>query len=303
MSKKGSNKESIFTIYLKDFYQQWQEILGFELNNISLEQNHTNRTYMERIKKMMLANQEAVIVWMALSFDEVILRDLTDWIKSKQLHYIDFFAVSINPLAIDMLEKLNQMYKLEVYEHMKQLIKIRQLLTVDYSIKNIHPLHAGHALTLEPPLDLSRTDDIKRAMLAVLRKRMPFYLNFHYNKKMNLNDLTLTVGSGQNGLLFRCSSKNVKSRAFVELYFEKHRIDRYRLFLKHRELIRNEVHPDIQFEHRKIGVYFKPLDSLEDTFDMIAEIFEKFILYFCPYTYGRKEIAYVADQWVKSRKD
>jgi hypothetical protein len=43
MSKNGSNKESIFAIYLKDIYQDWQALLGFELSYISLEQRHANR--------------------------------------------------------------------------------------------------------------------------------------------------------------------------------------------------------------------------------------------------------------------
>lgn len=126
-----------------------------------------SRTCLERIKKMIMANQELVIVWMALSFDKKLLNDLAKWVKDNKFRYTDFYAVTINPLAISLLEKLNQMYKLEVYETMDQLSKIKQLLTADYSIKNIHPIHAGHALTINPSLDLSRTDDIKRAMLIV----------------------------------------------------------------------------------------------------------------------------------------
>lgn len=33
-------------------------------------------------------------------------------------------------------------------------------------------------------------------------------------------------------------------------------------------------------------------------FEMIAEVFEKFILFFCPYTYGKKEISYEADHFI-----
>lgn len=324
MSKNGSNKESIFAIYLKDIYQDWQALLGFELSYISLEQRHANRnidligidvkrripvymeiqltkanrSYLERIKKMVMALQEGVIVWLALSFDEEILKDLTNWIDDNNFHYTDFYAVSINPLAIEVLEQLNRMYKLEVYENMGQLSEIKQLLNVEYKIENIHPLHAGRALTITPQFDMSRLEDVKRAMLAVLRERIPYYLNFHYDKKMNLNDYTLTVGAGLSGLLFRCSWNNAKSLAFVELYFEKQRINWYESFLQHKQSIQNKVHPDIQFDNRKIGIYFDPMDSLYETFEMIAEVFEKFILFFCPYTYGKKEISYEADHYI-----
>ncbi|MCM3763304.1 hypothetical protein M3212_21670, partial [Alkalihalobacillus oceani] len=140
-----------------------------------------------------------------------------------------------------------------------------------------------------------RLEDVKRAMLAVLRERIPYYLNFHYDKKMNLNDYTLTVGAGLSGLLFRCSWNNAKSLAFVELYFEKQRINWYESFLQHKQSIQNKVHPDIQFDNRKIGIYFEPMDSLFETFEMIAEVFEKFILFFCPYTYGVNDVLQCLD--------
>lgn len=54
--------------------------------------------------------------------------------------------------------------------------------------------------------------------------------------------------------------------------------------------IRQKVHSQIRFEVRKIGVYFQPMQTYEETFEKIAEIFERFIQFFSPYIYGRKEI-------------
>lgn len=105
LSKNGSNKEALFAIYLKDHYKGWKELLNFELSNIVLEQRHANsnidlsavnRTsklgvymeiqltkantkYLHRIQNMMNRYPESVIIWVARSFDKMLLQELEDW--------------------------------------------------------------------------------------------------------------------------------------------------------------------------------------------------------------------------------
>lgn len=319
MSKKGSNGEAILSIYLKDFYKGWKELLDFELSNIVLEQRHANsnidlsavnrirklgvymeiqltkanKKYLRRIQTMMNRYHESIIIWVAHSFDKALLQELEDWMAKHNKQYIDFYALTISEEALKELHSLNQLYKLDVYNKMPVLNDIDNLLQVEYKLINLHKTHCGSVL-IEPPIyDFSRSDDVKKMLLSVLNKRMPYYLNFHYRKKANLHDHVLTVGSGRSNISYRTSVKNAKSLAFVELYFDSSREDDYEEFTKMEQTIRQKVHPQIQFENRRIGVYFQPLEAYEETFEKIAEIFEQFIQFFSPYTYGREEIRIV----------
>ncbi|MEK4826677.1 hypothetical protein NSS71_19250 [Niallia sp. FSL W8-0951] len=322
MSKKGSNKEAIFAIYLKDQYKGRKELLDFELSNIVLEQRHANnnidlsavsiirklgiymeiqltkanKKYLGRIKSMMIRYPESVIIWVARSFDISLLEDLDDWMLKHNKQYIDFYALTISEEAMKKLHSLNQLYKLDVYNKMDVLNDISNLLHVEYKLKNLHPTHCG-GVAIEPPTyDFSRPDDIKKALLEVLKKRMPYFLNFHYRKKANLYDHVLTIGSGRSNISYRCSAKNAKSLAFVELYFDSSREKEYDEFKKVEQTIRQKVHPHICFENRRIGVYFQPLQTYEETFEQIAEIFERFIQFFSPYFYGRNDIKVIREQ-------
>lgn len=314
MSKKGSNKEAIFAIYLKDYYKGWKELLDFELSNIVLEQRHANsnidllavnlirklgiymeiqltkanKKYLRRIQTMMNRYHESIIIWVAHSFDKALLQELEDWMAKHNKQYIDFYALTISEETLKELHSLNQLYKLDVYNKMPVLNDIDNLLQVEYKLINLHKTHCG-SVPIEPPIyDFSRSDDVKKMLLSVLNKRMPYYLNFHYRKKANLHDHVLTVGSGRSNISYRTSVKNAKSLAFVELYFDSSREDDYEEFTKMEQTIRQKVHPQIQFENRRIGVYFQPLETYEETFEKIAEIFELFIKFYSPYLYGGK---------------
>lgn len=328
MSKKGSNGEAILSIYLKDFYKGWKELLDFELSNIVLEQRHANsnidlsavnRTsklgvymeiqltkantkYLDRIQNMMNRYPESVIIWVARSFDKMLLQELEDWMAKHNKLYIDFYALTISDEALKELHSLNKLYKLDVYHKMRGLNDIDNLLQVEYKLINLHPMHCG-SVAIEPPTyDFSRPDDVKKALLKVLQKRMPYYLNFHYRKKTNLHDHVLTVGSGRSNISYRCSANNAKSLAFVELYFDSSRGKEYERFQNMEQTIRQKVHSQVIFEDRKIGVYFQPLQTYEETFEQIAEIFERFILFFSPYLYGGKDINVISEHEEKGTK-
>ncbi|KOY80191.1 hypothetical protein ADM90_22645 [Lysinibacillus macroides] len=127
-------------------------------------------------------------------------------------------------------------------------------------------------------------------MLQVLRSKIPYFLNFHYDKKTNRNDRILTCGAGKTGIIYRCSAEDVRNLAFVELYFDKAEKDWYESFKGiERELVAT-IHKDLCFRKRRIGVYFKPDEDYEQTFEKIAEVFQKMIDGFSLYILGGKEL-------------
>lgn len=320
MSKNGSIKESILSIYLKENPNLLSEALGFDVENLSLEQRHanlnidlqgtdkqrrigifveiqltkSNESYLERIKRMMERYPESVIIWIAGSFDDHLLESLSTWMEENDKKYIDFYAVALNPAIHPVLVKLNEMYKLDIYNHFYLLDKINEPLNVYFTKKQLHPQHCGQMHTTPLPIDYNRPQDVKRALINVLREKVPQCLNLHYDKKMNQNDRILTIGAGKSGVTYRCSAKSVRSLAFVELFFDESRTDLYESFKCIEDDIRSTIHPDITFGKRRIGVYFKSKanckDDYEKVFKKIADIFRQFIEGFSPYLLGNKEI-------------
>lgn len=316
MSKNGSMKENILSIFLKENPQLLSDTLGFQVNNITLEQriayNHidvrgvdskrripviievqvtkANKKYLNRVIEMIEKNNESVIVWIAKSFDEEILEELKKWFESHQKEFVDFYTITFHEDTIAVLEKLNEMYRLDIYKNFYLLRELNPLLNVELVNHQIHPSHCGQINTIPSPPDFDRTEDVKRAMLQVLRSKIPYFLNFHYDKKTNRNDRILTCGAGKTGIIYRCSAQDVRNLAFVELYFDKAEKDWYESFKGIEKELVATIHKDLCFRKRRIGVYFKPEEGYEQTFEKIAEVFQKMIDGFSPFILGRKEI-------------
>ncbi|MCD8502085.1 MAG: hypothetical protein LRY71_10920 [Bacillaceae bacterium] len=54
--------------------------------------------------------------------------------------------------------------------------------------------------------------------------------------------------------------------------------------------MKERINSNITFVDRKIGIYFAPPETYEKTFEVIAKLFERFLLFFSPYIYQQKEI-------------
>lgn len=316
MSKNHSMKEAILGLYLKERPKIISEALGFEVHHIALEQKHgshhvdikavdnkrripvlfelqitkANKSYLKRVQKMLVTVSEAVVVWVAHSFDKEILNELQLWLNQNQPAYTDFYAISLNDVTIPILQQLNDMYKLDIFDNLHLLDEIEPMLSIELQSKRIPKSHCGH-LNIEPaPLNYEIDQDIKRGLLLHLRKAIPQFLNFHYDKKMNQFDKVINFGAGKYGVAYRCSAIDRRGKAFVELYFDQCLKDEYEAFKLQQELLREMIHPDLIFAKRRIGIYFMPLETHEQTFVQIAEIFRNMIRFFSPYFYGGKLI-------------
>ena len=314
MSKNGSIKESIFSIYLKMHPQILQDTLGFRVDNITLEHRiaysnidirgadferripvfievqltKANKKYMNRIKEMVEKYNESVIVWIARSFEEEVMNELKEWLTLHHKKFVDVYALSLHKDTTSILQRLNEMNNLQIYENFHLLGKLKPLLTVELEHKQIHSQHCVQMNPNPLPIDVERPEDVKRALLQVLRLRIPYFLNFHYDKKTNKHDHILTVGAGKDGLVYRTSAKDVNNLAFVELYFDISQTNLFEAFKNVKKELCATIHPDISFDKRRIGVYFKPEESYEQTFEEIARIFKKMINGFSPYIYKVK---------------
>lgn len=316
MSKNHSMKEAILGLYLKERPKIISEVLGFEVHHLALEQKHgayhvdvkavdkkrripilfelqvtpANKAYLNRVKKMITSTQEGVVVWIAHSFDEGILNELQFWLNEKQPTYTDFYAISLNEDTITILQQLNDMYKLDIYDNLHLLGEVEPLLSIVLQSKRVPKSHCGH-LNIEPSnLNYELNQDVKRGLLLHLRKEIPEFLNFHYDKKSNLYDKILNIGAGKYGVAYRCSATDRRGKAFIELYFDRCLEEDYEAFKLQQEQLRKEIHPYLVCNKRRIGVYFTPANTYEQTFEQITAIFRNMIKTFSPFYYGGNSI-------------
>ena len=309
-------KESILSIFLKKHPQLLQDTLGFRVDNITLEPRiayknidirgvdslrripvfievqitKANRKYLNRMKEMIEKYNESVIVWIARSFDEELMNELKEWLVLHHKKFVDVYALSLHKDTTSILQRLNGMHKLDIYENLHLLAQLNPFLTVGLEHKQIHSQHCGQMNTNPPTIDYNRPEDVKRALLSVLRTRIPYFLNFHLDKKMNQHDRIIVFGGGKSGIVYRSSAKDRAGQAYVELFFDQFQNDWFEAFENMAEELRNSIHPNLTFGKRRIGVYFKPKESYEQTFEEIARIFKKMIDGFSPYILGGKEI-------------
>ncbi len=316
MSRYGSNKEAIFCWALIKYPNILQDALQLKLANIELENRaggkktdisavdskrrlhilievqvtKSNDRYLERIKGMIEANQEAVIVWIANEFVDNHVKQIEEWLRVKNKRYIDFYALQIDPQVMPLLIELNDLYKLAIYDELYKIREIENVITSYHTMKQIPDNYIGQAQIRKYEYNYSRIEDVKKALLCVLRERMPYFLNFYYNKKAYIHDHILNVGAGLAGLNYRCAVKNRNGLAFVELYFDISKIDMYEKFQTLKKQMKERINSNITFVDRKIGIYFAPPETYEKTFEVIAKLFERFLLFFSPYIYQQKEI-------------
>ena len=155
------------------------------------------------------------------------------------------------------------------------------------------PNHIGKAFLGEYHYDFAREDDVKEYMIEQLRERIPYFLNFHGGKKHSQYDRILKVGAGSSDITYFCSAFDVRFRAFLEIRFGIAKANWYYAFKNHEHLLKKEISPEICFDdkNRTIGVYFKSnQNDIPKVVERIVDIFEKFITYFSPYTFGKQEI-------------
>lgn len=317
MSYYGSEKEFILSMFLKEYPTVLESLLGVRLSNIELEipfgrkkmdlaavdtkkrvdvyienqlslsdNGHLNQKVMPILQSL----QEGIIVWIALGFQKDHLHAMKSYLRANPQKYINIYALELHPEALQQIEKLNSIYKLDVYWNLNSIEEInRPPLKVVWKHEQMPYSHLGRAFTGERQYDLERIEDVKEYVLYSLRNHIPNYLNLHKSKKHNQGDLTITLGGGKTGISYRFSVKNRRNLAFVEISFEDNQTSLFKKLVHLHHDMRKKIHPDITIKDRKFGMYFRPHPDISTTVGTIAGILRNMINYFYPYIYGRLE--------------
>ncbi|RIW32675.1 hypothetical protein D3H55_12375 [Bacillus salacetis] len=312
MSKNGSDKERIFSLsQLHQNAKVLTEVIGFKLHEIRLEKsfgttkvdiyaidperkleifcecqvNSSDETHLQKILDLIDAMKEGIIVWCVLSFKDEHLKIVKDKVRNARQKYINFYAVKITEEIITKLEWLNRLYRLHVIENLGVLNHIERPLNLIDKIETIPTTFVGEAWLGERQYDTNKNDEVIEYMLNRFREIIPYYPNFYYEKKPQRYGPKIHIGAGISGVTYVCSLRSRRNVAYAEIHFDKSRKDLFEEFSLHLQAMQKYIHPALRIKDRKIGVYFRPFNSHDETIDQIGKILGKMIEYFSPYTF------------------
>ena len=311
MSKNGSDKERTFTFFQKYKKDILTNVLGFELDHIKLEKPYgrskidlfavdpirrleiyvenqitpSNEVHLRKIISLINGMNEGIVVWVALYFNQEHLLRVEEELKQNKHKYIDFYAVELSSDVLDYVSWLDKQFKMHVLSNLGILNKVEEPLKLVYKSEQIPTTFIGNAYVGERIYDFNKNEDLREYVLKKLREKIPYFPNLHYEKRPNKYGASIYIGAGQEGVTYIVNVRNGSGLALSEINFDKSRKELFEVFRFHLPSMQVQIHPDIEFKDRKIGVYFKPLTELDDTIDKIAIILDRMIKYFSPYTY------------------
>lgn len=319
MSIQGSKKEFIFTLYLKKFPETIEKLIGIPIEGIKTEVNYGSKyidlyaVNRDRRIEIFVENQikpsdwsnhlkgkivslisnisEGYLIWISARFQQKHIDEIKRILRDNPQKYINFYALETQKEVLDRIEYLNTLYELDVWDNLDIINEVEEKLKLVDCHLQMPKTHIGKAYIGEQKYDFKRDDDIKEFFSVRLCEKLPFFLNFHANKKHLMNDKILKIGAGLGEVTYYCSALDRRHHAIVGIRFEYSKREWYLYFKQNVNLLKKEICPNIYFNdmYRTISYFIKSdRENIPEIVDHIVEVFEKFILFFSPYTYGRK---------------
>lgn len=303
MSFKGSEREFIFSLYLKEHKSILEDVVGRGLTDLLLESywqgykldilgydraigipvitevwlGKNGGYHQDRLLSLIETVDEGLFLYLALGFQVKHVHELEQQVGSSNKP-IKLLLVRISDQIIEPLEKLNSMHKLKIYSSLGLLDKVPNPLRVVRKIE--HPLYK---LLIPRPapnnqeFDFSKRVDVNRYLLYRLREAVPSFLNLQREKHFMEDNATVTIGGGRAGVQFFISARNRRNLAFIELRFDESNNDLFRLFAMKPWILREKIDERIRVRDNTIGCYFRAYESVEETADELARIFTKIV--------------------------
>lgn len=319
---KCSQPEFILSLFLLKHKEVLEDALGFNIDQIQLEKNHGGnqidlygvcpsrrlelfvecqvrpsdpKHFDENLMNILNGIQEGIVVWIASSFRSDYLEGIKLLLGSggNRRKYINFYAFEVQPEALTEIISLNSKSKLTVWDNLHQIRDVCDQsppLRWIFKHEQIHSTHIGKTTIGDSPLDLDNPVDVKEHVIQELRKFVPELINVHREKKYNKNDRIITIGAGKSGFYYRVSAEDRRGIAFVELFMDMNQEPFFFLIKKHHEGMKRQIHQDITFGKRRIGVYFKPDSDIDKTILTLSTTLKRMAYYFYPYFEGENQI-------------
>lgn len=195
-------------------------------------------------------------------------------------------------MALDLLDVFNRGYELDVYNQLNMINQIGSppLSLVDYHLQMSTSYLAVPYKEEVETYDFSIDVDRNKYLLANLREAIPYYLNFHNEKEFVVNK-PLRIAAGRDGIYYDATVYDDSGKAFLKICFSKSYNEWYKAFKSHSKLIRGKISPNIHFNDRNRAISFciqSNLNNIPEVVERLTGVYEKFILFFSPFTYGRR---------------
>jgi len=305
MSLKGSEREFIFSLYLKEHKSILEDVIGRGLTDLLLESywqgykldllgydkligvpiiaelllGTTGGYHQDKFLSLMKTVDEGVLLYIALGFQIQHVRELEKQVGSSD-RPIKLLLVRISDQVKEPLERLNSMHKLEVYNSLGLLDEVTNPLRIVTTIE-----HPRYKLLSPKPVpnnhdfDFSKRADVNRYLLYRLRDAVPNFLSLQREKHFveEKPNSTIMLGGGRTGVQFFISARNRRNQAFVELRFDENNTELFRLFAMKPWLLREKIDERVKVGDNAIGCYFKVCDTIEATLDELTLIFSRMV--------------------------
>lgn len=318
MSKKGSEKEFIFSLGLKENIEILEKALGLELIEVKLEKSYegvwkyfkvdmyaleknynvpvfvenvltvSDDAHQERLLKVINHIDNGIIVYQALDFKKKHVEELRKAVKGKA---INLYFVKINKGVIEICMLLNsKVHKLKVFYNLNMFNNIQNPLELLNELSIIKPLEGSIEAKIENIHDIEKYFN-NNFLMGELRSKIPYFFSFQREKSNLDKNSTLKFGTGKADISLNISV-NCKKWAFVELSFAKDSIRIYHMIKKEEERAKKIVGSELEFINKKHKIIyrFKPYTNIVKTVNRIVPIVEKYLQAFCNYTYYHDNI-------------
>ncbi|MEC1722826.1 hypothetical protein [Schinkia azotoformans] len=317
MSKMGSEKETIFTLYMAKHLDILEKELNLNLSEVVLEQSFdiTSRDDVQKKKVLMLDMygieqelkveviienvltksdgshqrrllkiierlEKGIIIYQALGFRPKDVERLKNAVEGKD---INLYFVQINKELLPLINKLNtETHKLRIYENLNVLNTVAKPITQLKDISVVKPIQGDVSLLrVEIESDLSKPHvKANNYLLDQLQTNIPYF--FPFQRRKNLENRYLSFGFGKSGVSLLISIEDMRHRAYVKLTFREFSPQIYYKIKDREEKARELIGQELQFWDNKhtIEFQFKPYRDVRDTVNRLVEVAEKFILLF-----------------------
>ncbi|GMA64162.1 hypothetical protein NZD89_02270 [Alicyclobacillus fastidiosus] len=303
MSFKGSEREFIFSLYLKEHKSILEDVVGRSLTDLLLEAywqgykldllgydramgvpvitevwlGKTGGYHQERFLSLLETVDEGQLLYLALGFQVKHVRELEQQVGSSDKP-IKLLLVRITDQIMEPLETLNSTHKLKIYNSLGLLDEVPNPLRVVKTIE--HPLYkllSPKPLPDNQEFDFSKRVDVNRYVLYRLREAVPNFLTLQREKHFIEDNATIILGGGRTGIQFYISARNRRKQAFVELRFDESNSELFQLFAAKPWLLREKVDESVKVQDNTIGCYFKASDNVQETADELTQIFSRMV--------------------------
>lgn len=310
MSKNGSEREFIFSLYLKEDISILEKELNLNLAGVELETKYaglkidmygieqdlgvevfvenlllkSDYSHQYRLLKLIEAIDKGIIIYQAVGFKDKHVKQLRDKILNSGKD-INLYFVTINSELFQWIDLLNsQTHKLKVFENLDLMKQIFNPIQLQEDISIINRIKGNKVYKAREEWDFTKREDVNNYLLERLRKQIPYFLPFH-RRKSNLDTLRIIPcgGFGKSGVSLMISVENMYHRAFVELRFTEFSPKIYYKIKEREEQTRNLIGEELKFldDKHTISYSFKSSGkNVEEIVDRLVAVAEKFILTF-----------------------